>query len=124
MLGRFVARRTATKVLLQYPKTIPLPVAAARCLGTGGVDASSHERLALEMIRYALSHARSQKSGDSYAHALLVLEQGLSNLRGVVGAGGAVDGAGSSDNAMGMLMLAMSTLHYERLLLTLLDCGV
>lgn len=62
-------------------------------------------------------------AGDSYAHAMLVLEQGLSNLRGVVGAGGAVDGAGSSDNAMVMLMLAMSTLHYERLLLTLLDCG-
>ncbi|CAL9769510.1 unnamed protein product [Musa acuminata subsp. burmannicoides] len=115
MLGRLVARRTATKALLQCPKTIPLPVSAARCFGTGGGDASSsQERLALDMIRYALGHARSQKSGDSYAHAMLVLEQGLSNLRGVVGAGGAVDGAGSSDNAMVMLMLAMSTLHYER----------
>ncbi|WOL04772.1 hypothetical protein Cni_G13494 [Canna indica] len=119
MLCRLTARGVA-KALLRCCNSIPPPLAAgapstaraARFFGTGGGDAySPPERLALDMIRYALDHARAQKSSDSYGHAMLVLEQGLSNLR--IGAE-VVEGSGSSDNAMGMLLLAMSTLHYER----------
>ncbi|KAH0469185.1 hypothetical protein IEQ34_002417 [Dendrobium chrysotoxum] len=42
--------------------------------------------------------------GDSYTQSLMVLEQGISNLRG----------SDSTEDALGMLMLAMSTLLYER----------
>ncbi|KAL6998350.1 hypothetical protein U1Q18_008474 [Sarracenia purpurea var. burkii] len=52
------------------------------------------------MINYALSLARSQKSDESYAEALLVLEQCLSAQR--------------DDNSKGMVLLVMSTLSYER----------
>ncbi|KAG6515961.1 hypothetical protein ZIOFF_026407 [Zingiber officinale] len=116
MLGRLAARGSTAKALLRCPKSVPpllTSSAAVRFFGTGGGDASSPpERLALEMIQYALGLARSQKSGDSYSHAMLVLEQGMSNLR--EGGGGAVEGTSSSDNAMGMILLAMSTLLYER----------
>ncbi|XAR50917.1 hypothetical protein NMG60_11005384 [Bertholletia excelsa] len=56
--------------------------------------------VASQMINYALSHARSQKSDESYAQALLVLEQCLSTQ--------------SDDNSKGMVLLAMSTLFYDR----------
>ncbi|XP_074582019.1 LOW QUALITY PROTEIN: uncharacterized protein LOC141838441 [Curcuma longa] len=118
MLGRLAsARGAATEALLRCPKSLPpllTASAAVRFFGTGDGDASSaQERLALDMIQYAFGLARSQKSGDSYSHAMLVLEQGMSNLRGG-GGGGAVEGTSSSDNAMGMILLAMSTLLYER----------
>ena len=48
--------------------------------------------------------------GESYAQAMLVLEQGVSNLQ-------ASDGD-SGEDAIGLLLLAMSTLLYERLLLS------
>lgn len=155
MLCRLAARGAATKALLHFPKLVPpflAASAAVRFFGTGGGDASSPpERLALEMIQYALGLARSQKSGpwfffscrplcissswlddpcvcfsfpahhspgDSYSHAMLVLEQGMYNLR--EGGGGAVEGSSSSDNAMGMILLAMSTLLYERSFLFLI----
>ncbi|XP_042384191.1 uncharacterized protein LOC121976192 isoform X1 [Zingiber officinale] len=116
MLGRLAARGSTAKALLRCPKSVPpllTASAAVRFFSTGGGDASSPpERLALEMTQYALGLARSQKSGDSYSHAMLVLEQGMSNLR--EGGGGAVEGTSSSDNAMGMILLALSTLLYER----------
>ncbi|XP_020523952.1 uncharacterized protein LOC18436213 isoform X3 [Amborella trichopoda] len=56
--------------------------------------------VAVQMINYAFSHARSQKS-----EALLVLEQGISNFQGV---------DKSSEDAIGMVLLAMATLLAER----------
>ncbi|XP_020523951.1 uncharacterized protein LOC18436213 isoform X2 [Amborella trichopoda] len=61
--------------------------------------------VAVQMINYAFSHARSQKSDGSYAEALLVLEQGISNFQGV---------DKSSEDAIGMVLLAMATLLAER----------
>ncbi|KAK1264774.1 hypothetical protein QJS04_geneDACA011325 [Acorus gramineus] len=58
------------------------------------------DAVALQMVRYALSHARSQKSEESYGQSLLVLELGLSSL--------------ASEGSVGLLSLAMSTLLYER----------
>ncbi|XP_059647087.1 uncharacterized protein LOC132293567 isoform X2 [Cornus florida] len=61
--------------------------------------------VALQMINYALSLARSGKSDspcvdEAYAQASLVLEQCLTTQR--------------DDNSKGMVLLAMSTLLYER----------
>ncbi|ONK64578.1 uncharacterized protein A4U43_C07F27560 [Asparagus officinalis] len=78
---------------------------ASRFYTTGSrSDAPHHERVARQMIRYALGHARSQKSGESYAQAMMILEQGRSNL----------EGGGDTENARELFMLAMSTLLYER----------
>lgn len=71
--------------------------------GTVGVDEPHSENVARQMIQYALELTRSKKSEDSYAQSLIVLEQGISSLRG-----------DSTADAVGMLMLAMSTLLYER----------
>ncbi|KAK1297886.1 hypothetical protein QJS10_CPB14g01618 [Acorus calamus] len=68
---------------------------SVRSYSTNGGD-----DVAIQMVRYALSHARSQKSEESYGQALLVLEQGLSSL--------------ASEGSAGLLSLAMSTLLYER----------
>ncbi|XXG54548.1 hypothetical protein AAC387_Pa03g2395 [Persea americana] len=70
---------------------------------TNGSDSSNP--VALQMINYALGHARSQKSEESYAHALLVLEQGLVNLR---------QADSGNEDGVGMVLLAMSTLLSER----------
>ncbi|XP_020690642.1 uncharacterized protein LOC110105457 [Dendrobium catenatum] len=76
----------------------------AKFYGTIGVDEPHSKLVAHQMIQYALGHARSHKSGDSYTESLMVLEQGISNLRG----------SDSTEDALGMLMLAISTLLYER----------
>ncbi|KAJ0088854.1 hypothetical protein Patl1_31832 [Pistacia atlantica] len=57
------------------------------------------------MINYALSHARSQKSDESYAQGLLVLEQCFSTQPR--------EGQ-CAQNWRGTALLAMSTLLYER----------
>ncbi|KAI4318977.1 hypothetical protein MLD38_032629 [Melastoma candidum] len=57
--------------------------------------------VASQMIGYALSHARSDKSDESYSQGLLVLEQCLSSQ--------ATDG-----NARAAVLLAISTLLHER----------
>uniref|UniRef100_A0A0A9F277 MalT-like TPR region domain-containing protein n=1 Tax=Arundo donax TaxID=35708 RepID=A0A0A9F277_ARUDO len=59
------------------------------------------ERVAAEMVRYALGGAAQRSSPEE---AMRILEQGASNLQG--------GGEGSAD-AVGMLMLAMSTLLYR-----------
>ncbi|KAM7464043.1 hypothetical protein LguiA_032164 [Lonicera macranthoides] len=56
--------------------------------------------VALQMINYALSLARSHKSDESYGQGLLVLEQCQSTQ--------------SDDNSKGLVLLAMSTLSSER----------
>jgi tetratricopeptide (TPR) repeat protein len=64
-------------------------------------DAESYlNPVALQMINYALSLARSQKSDESYGQGLLVLEQCQSTQSG--------------DNSRGLVQLAMSTLSSER----------
>ncbi|XP_060674402.1 uncharacterized protein LOC132804269 [Ziziphus jujuba] len=63
--------------------------------------------VAVQMIDYAFSHARSQKSAESHAQSLLVLEQCLSTQPSE---GQATD----SDNSRGMVLMAMSTLLSER----------
>ncbi|XP_058109539.1 uncharacterized protein LOC131252826 isoform X2 [Magnolia sinica] len=95
---RFAAKRAVTAAL-KHPRK-PLPT--VRSYATDGRDADS---VSLQMINYALNLARSQKSGESYAQALLVLEQGLSNLR-------RVDSA--HEDGVGMVLLAMSTILAER----------
>ncbi|BFG36226.1 hypothetical protein CerSpe_225000 [Prunus speciosa] len=72
-----------------------------------GINGSNANPVALQMINYALSHARSQKSDESYAQGLLVLEQCLSTQPSE-----GQDPAG--DNSRGMVLLAMSTLSSER----------
>ena len=98
--------------------------------GTNGPDANP---VAIQMINYALSHARSQKSGsslihfylyfkisqfiyllflyfvhfveESYGQGLLVLEQCLSTQ---------LSGGQDAENSRGLVLLAMSTLCSER----------
>ncbi|KAJ7961392.1 Tetratricopeptide repeat (TPR)-like superfamily protein [Quillaja saponaria] len=72
-----------------------------------GVDHSKANPVAVQMINYALSHARSQKSDESFAQGMLVLEQCLSNQLS--------EGKDpANENSKGMVLLAMSTLLSER----------
>uniref|UniRef100_A0A2N9EZV0 MalT-like TPR region domain-containing protein n=1 Tax=Fagus sylvatica TaxID=28930 RepID=A0A2N9EZV0_FAGSY len=72
----------------------------------GGINGSDASPVALQMINYALSHARSQKSDESYGQGLLVLEQCLSTQFSEEGQ--------HAENSMGLVLLAMSTLFSER----------
>ncbi|XP_062181054.1 uncharacterized protein LOC133885365 isoform X2 [Phragmites australis] len=65
------------------------------------VGETQPERVAAEMVRYALGGAKHRSSPEE---AMRILEQGASNLQG--------GGEGSAE-AVGMLMLAMSTLLYR-----------
>ncbi|KAL7136424.1 hypothetical protein ABFS83_10G029700 [Erythranthe nasuta] len=64
---------------------------------------STHSPVAVEMIKYATSLAREQKTEESYARGLLVLEQ--------------CESTQSDDNTKGLVELARSTLMFERGLL-------
>ncbi|XP_035817263.1 uncharacterized protein [Zea mays] len=66
-----------------------------------GGGATQTERVAAEMVRYALGGAVHRSSPEE---AMRILEQGASNLQG--------GGEGSAE-AVGLLMLAMSTLLYR-----------
>ncbi|BBH06167.1 Tetratricopeptide repeat-like superfamily protein [Prunus dulcis] len=70
-----------------------------------GINGSNANPVALQMINYALSHARSQKSDESYAQGLLVLEQCLSTQpsEGQDPAGDNSRGIGNFDEAMDKL---------------------
>ncbi|XP_050940184.1 uncharacterized protein LOC103486372 isoform X3 [Cucumis melo] len=70
-----------------------------------GMDRPNASPVTRQMINYALSHARSQRSDESYAQGLLVLEQCLS----VQSSEGQ-----DADNSRGAVLLAMSTLLAER----------
>ncbi|GAV76558.1 hypothetical protein CFOL_v3_20031 [Cephalotus follicularis] len=61
--------------------------------------------VAAQMVDYALSHARSQNTDESYAQGMLVLEQCLSSQSSEEGIG---------QNSRGVVLLAMATLSYER----------
>ncbi|OMO66370.1 Tetratricopeptide-like helical [Corchorus capsularis] len=72
--------------------------------GTNGPGANP---VAVQMINYALSHARSQKSDESYAQGMLILEQCLSTQPS--------ESEGQfAQNSIGTVLLAMSNLLYER----------
>ncbi|KAJ4969699.1 hypothetical protein NE237_002798 [Protea cynaroides] len=90
----------STGFALQSRKTSLFSPKRLRFYGSNALDV---DPVSHQMINYAIDHARSQKSDESYAQGLLVLEQCLSsNLR---------DGA---DTSRGMVLLAMSTLLSER----------
>ncbi|XP_031276890.1 uncharacterized protein LOC116135332 [Pistacia vera] len=69
------------------------------------VNGPNSNPVVFQMINYALSHARSQKSDESYAQGLLVLEQCFSTQPR--------EGQ-CAQNWRGTALLAMSTLLYER----------
>ncbi|XWS59843.1 hypothetical protein CRYUN_Cryun08bG0156800 [Craigia yunnanensis] len=72
-----------------------------------GINGPSANPVAVQMINYALSHARSQKSDESYAQGMLILEQCLSTQ--------ASETEGQfAQNSIGTVLLAMSTLLYQR----------
>ncbi|XP_052485402.1 uncharacterized protein LOC105766706 isoform X5 [Gossypium raimondii] len=72
-----------------------------------GTNSPSSNPVAVQMINYALSHARSQKSDESYAQGMLILEQCLSTQSS--------ESAGQfAQNSIGTVLLAMSNLLYER----------
>uniref|UniRef100_A0A0E0A084 MalT-like TPR region domain-containing protein n=1 Tax=Oryza glumipatula TaxID=40148 RepID=A0A0E0A084_9ORYZ len=91
--------RSALARALLSPKPRPPRARHYATSATGG--ATQPESVAAEMVRYALGGARPGSSPDE---AMRILEQGASNLQG----GG--EGCGE---AVGMLMLAMSTLLYR-----------
>ncbi|KAK9714166.1 hypothetical protein RND81_06G076000 [Saponaria officinalis] len=69
--------------------------------------ASNANPVALQMINYALDLARSHRTDESYAQALLILEQGLSSQ--------SQEGTDATiENSKGMVLLAISTLLTER----------
>lgn len=88
-----IRRQSPAASLTPPPTALP---SRRFCTDTG----PSINPVTVQMLNYALSLARSQKSDDSYAQALLVLEQCLSSQ--------------PDDNSKGMVLLAMSTLFYER----------
>uniref|UniRef100_A0A0E0L3D0 MalT-like TPR region domain-containing protein n=1 Tax=Oryza punctata TaxID=4537 RepID=A0A0E0L3D0_ORYPU len=90
--------RSALARALLSPKPRPLR-ACHYAAATAG--ATQPESVAAEMVRYALGGARPGSAPDE---AIRILEQGASNLQG--------GGEGCAE-AVGMLMLAMSTLLYR-----------
>ncbi|KAF8089843.1 hypothetical protein N665_0496s0049 [Sinapis alba] len=70
----------------------------------GEISVPNANHVAIQMVNYALSHARSQRSDESYAQGMLVLEQCLGNQ--------ANDDQVSQDSKATVL-LAMSDLLYE-----------
>ncbi|CAN6332828.1 unnamed protein product [Urochloa humidicola] len=72
-----------------------------RFAATAAAGDTQPERVAAEMVRYALGGAGHRSSPEE---AMRILEQGASNLQG--------GGEGSAE-AVGLLMLAMSTLLYR-----------
>ncbi|MQM15803.1 hypothetical protein Taro_048751 [Colocasia esculenta] len=100
-------------LLPRVPFRLPPPTAATRTLrfyGAAGFDdpqpqqqQHGRQQIAEQVIQYAVGLVRHQKSEDAYAQALLVLSQGLFNLQ-----------TGDDDDAAGMYLIAISTLHYER----------
>ncbi|XP_009130683.1 uncharacterized protein LOC103855447 isoform X2 [Brassica rapa] len=70
----------------------------------GEISVPNANNVAIQMVNYALSHARSQRSDESYAQGMLVLEQCLGNQ--------ASDDQVSQDSKATVL-LAMSDLLYE-----------
>lgn len=79
----------------------PKPWGPRWCASTGAAGETQPEKVAAEMVRYALGGAVPRSSPEE---AMRILEQGASNLQG---------GNEGSAEAVGLLMLAMSTLLYR-----------
>lgn len=70
----------------------------------GEISVPNANNVAIQMVNYALSHARSQSSDESYAQGMLVLEQCLGNQ---------ADDDQVSQDSKATVLLAMSDLLYE-----------
>ncbi|XP_028773003.1 uncharacterized protein LOC114730145 [Neltuma alba] len=99
--------RTSNLAFISYSKPYLVSSAPRFRLFHNGSDGSLANPVTIQMINYALSHARSQKTAESYAQGLLVLEQCLSTLS-------CERKDPSDENSRGMVLLAMSTLLSER----------
>ncbi|KAK9087820.1 hypothetical protein Syun_030214 [Stephania yunnanensis] len=105
VFGTVIAGKIPLGLGLKFEKSL-LPFSpVARLHHTNGLDA---DPVAIQMIKYALGLARSQKSDDSYAQSFLVLEQCLSSAKV------REEGGENSEGTQGTVLLAMSTLLYER----------
>ncbi|KAF3321989.1 hypothetical protein FCM35_KLT14205 [Carex littledalei] len=105
MLRSVLGSALAQSQRLQNPKPVIWPALPLRLYGTSPAAKSHPERIAAEMIRYALVDARTRPSADWREEAMRILEQGVSNLD---------EGGKGSVEAVAMLNLAISTLLYER----------
>ncbi|KAL0842530.1 hypothetical protein Bca101_015775 [Brassica carinata] len=70
----------------------------------GEISVPNANHVAIQMVNYALSHARSQRSDESYAQGMLVLEQCLGNQ---------ADDDQVSQDSKATVLIAMSDLLYE-----------
>ncbi|XP_010452043.1 PREDICTED: uncharacterized protein LOC104734215 [Camelina sativa] len=70
----------------------------------GEISVPNANHVAIQMVNYALSHARSQKSDESYSQGMLVLEQCLGNQ---------LNDDQASQDSKATVLLAMSDLLYE-----------
>ncbi|CAD5330565.1 unnamed protein product [Arabidopsis thaliana] len=70
----------------------------------GEISVPNANHVAIQMVNYALSHARSQKSDESYAQGMLVLEQCFGNQP---------NDDDVSHDSKATVLLAMSDLLYE-----------
>ncbi|ESR42375.1 hypothetical protein KPL70_017715 [Citrus sinensis] len=97
---------TSHEPCLLSASTLPLPRRLVHDANGNGnrINGLNSNPVVLQMINYALSHARSQKSDESYSQGMLVLEQCLSTQPS--------DGQ-LAESWRGISLLAMSTLLYE-----------
>ncbi|XP_057498195.1 uncharacterized protein LOC130782794 [Actinidia eriantha] len=96
--GIALVRRKPPVISPTPPPPRPPPPVSVRSLCTN--NGPTINPVAIQMINYALALARSRESDELYGQALLVLEQCLALQR--------------DDNSKGTVLLAMSTLSYER----------
>lgn len=98
---------TSHEPYLLSASTLPPPRRLVHDANGNGnrINGLNSNPVVLQMINYALSHARSQKSDESYSQGMLVLEQCLSTQPS--------DGQ-LAESWRGVSLLAMSTLLYER----------
>lgn len=100
--------RTARNIGLGLrPLVSPPPLQSYCTLTHDEINGSNTNSVSLQMINYALSHARTQKSDESYAQGLLILEQCLSTHSNE-------GGDTARENSSGTVLLAMATLLSER----------
>ncbi|KAJ1263213.1 hypothetical protein BS78_09G166500 [Paspalum vaginatum] len=92
---------SSTRAALARALLAPKAWVPRRCAATAATGEAQPERVAAEMVRYALGGAVHRSSPEE---AMRILEQGASNLQG---------GSEGSAEAVGLLMLAMSTLLYR-----------
>ncbi|PKI39354.1 hypothetical protein CRG98_040220 [Punica granatum] len=99
-----VSRAARAATARQLPSPL-FPSSPSRLVHGDKINVPDANPVALQMINYALSHARSQKSDDSYSQGMLVLEQCLSNQ---------LSEGRDAENSRGLVLLAMSTILSER----------